>query len=291
MDADAGYRVFVVPAPVDEAKRPVDVEMDETARRLLHERVDALDEDRLIACASAAADGGTAPPDDGDPAVWCRQHLHDAVDGVLGSYNRYCTPLHLDNECVVITGDGVEYLPEDKTYAWMAALAESRITDPGRLRLRPRSPHFLCVGRRRRDMVRPASSTRLGRGRRRQRFAAGKSSPRLVPGRRRAQPHRGGPCPGGGPLMGMDTLFAAAPAPVDPSGRVLYPLSGEALRAVHDRVDALGSQVLMACHRLILPGIRRSRRRCATTSMKRSTWCSAVPLIGVSGSTETELGW
>lgn len=129
MDADAEYCVFVVPGPVDEAKRPVDAEMDETARRLLHERVDALDEDRLIACASAAADGGTAPPDDGEPAVWCRQHLHDAVDGVLGRYDRYCATLYLDNESVVITGDGVEFLPKDETYAWMAALAESRITD------------------------------------------------------------------------------------------------------------------------------------------------------------------
>lgn len=54
--------------------------------------------------------------------------------------------------------------------------------------------------------------------------------------------------------MGMDALFAAAPAPVDRSGRVLCPLSGEGLRVVHERVDALASQVLMACHRLVLPG-------------------------------------
>lgn len=51
--------------------------------------------------------------------------------------------------------------------------------------------------------------------------------------------------------MGLSTLLAAAPAPVDRSGRVLYPLSGKGLRVVHDRVDALSSQVLTACHRFV----------------------------------------
>lgn len=129
MNHGSEYRVFVVPVPIDEAKQPVDVREDVTSRRVLRDRIDALENDQLMACALAAAEGGMAAPGDEDPATWCSQLLYDALDEVLGDYNQDVAYLHLDDERLIINGDEVEALSEHGTYAWLAVLAESRIAD------------------------------------------------------------------------------------------------------------------------------------------------------------------
>jgi len=52
--------------------------------------------------------------------------------------------------------------------------------------------------------------------------------------------------------VGADSYFAATPAPVDKSGRVVFPTTKKGLKILHQRVDDLSDQVLSACARSVI---------------------------------------